>query len=147
MTSKLEYQNVTKLRNKAESIMLEPPQSPTIAWVDIGRMLYVQGLGSLAFWIDVAMNDSRNLRFRVQAVPAPESINRFDIPIQTVQSDVVEIDTEFFEFQQDVDQKILFQSSLGNLVPYVQLQVQAGTVGAIPAVINDILVSINAGDV
>jgi len=128
--------------NRAVDIQKIPVVPITGAWVDVSELMNVKQIEGIAVWVDVTINDSKNLRFRAVSVPSEQSVDEFNLPIQTVESDIIKVKPEFFEFEDDIDQKILFQVSIGDLVPYVKIQVQAGLLGATVAVINQLLASV-----
>lgn len=135
-----QYNNrVVQLTNQAITV--------TAVWQDVtSKVINTKNVDSVGLWVDATINDARNLRFRAVGVPEAKSTEEYDLPIQTVDPDIIKLEAEFFEFEIDLDQKMVFQLSIGDLIPYIKIQVQAGTVGATPAVLNKVLASVNVGD-
>lgn len=63
--------------------------------------------------------------------------------IHTVSTSAINVEDEYVEFTDDVDQKILLSWDLEGVVPYAQLQIQAGTVGITAAQIDSCIVTMS----
>lgn len=121
-----------------------PTTLVTAGWLDVSPILRTKGVDSFALWVSVTINTSRNLRFRAVALPDESSSDEYQFPIQTIESDIVKVKPEFYELDDDIDQKAIFQISSGGLVSNMKIQVQAGIVGATPATIDELLVSVTS---
>jgi hypothetical protein len=49
----------------------------------------------------------------------------------------VQVEPRYFEFNSDSDQNMVIQAGIDNSIPYIKVQVQAGTVGASPGQIDE----------
>lgn len=81
-------------------------------------------------WLNIDINDSQNVRVRAVGKLSKNAANEYNLPIKTTSSSQVTIQDEFMEFNDDADQKVLLEIVTNGLIPFVQLQVEAGTVGA-----------------
>lgn len=105
-------------------------QDLTASWVDIGSEIQTEGYKQLLLWVNLDINSSNNARIRVLAKRANAGADEYVLPIKTIGTSDVKIEDEYFEFNDDADQKMVIPIDLDNLIPWVQVQVQAGTVGA-----------------
>lgn len=107
------------------------PQDITASWVDIGSEIVMAGFSELGLWIDLDINDSENVRIRVLAKnDEVSSTSEYNLPIKTVGSTDVKVESLYYEFNEDDDQKMLLEIDTSGHAKKVQIQIQAGTVGA-----------------
>jgi len=112
------------------SALITVVQDVTAAWVDLGGEVDVKGFNRIAVWLNVDINDSLDIRIRALAKHTSAHADEFNLPIRTVSASDVKVEDEYFEFNVDADQFVVLAVELGNVIPLVQFQVQAGTVGA-----------------
>ena len=116
-------------------------QDVTAAWADSGAEIPMSGYTKLGVWINIDINDSENFRIRALAKHTSAGADEYIVPIRTVYTDKVSIEEEYLEFNDDEDQLVLFEIDTNNLVPYVQLQIQAGVVGATAGQADEIVIT------
>ena len=121
--------------------ILDTPQEITESWVDCGTIVQMyESNGSynhVNFLIDLDINDSQNVRFRcISNIPENPTVD-YKFVIYNVKANVVEINEEYAELAVDADQQIVLEYQTYGL-PSVQLQVQAGTVGATAGIVNSV---------
>lgn len=105
-------------------------QAFTTSWVDLGSEIETLGIESVGVWVDLDINNTNNPRIRAQAKLDAGGAAEYDLVIKTVGTADVKIEDLYYEWNVDADQKSLLQIDLDGLVPYIQLQIQCGTVGA-----------------
>ncbi len=105
-------------------------QSFTTAWVDYGEEIGTDGHSHISIWFDIAINSSANARFRLLAKHTKDGADEYTLPIKTVSASVVYLQDEYFEFVVDADGKKVITFDLQEVIPFIQVQIQAGTVGA-----------------
>jgi hypothetical protein len=110
--------------------LISAAQDLTGAWADLGSEIKTSGFQHLGLWLNVDVNGSSDIRARILAKHAEAHADEFSLPIKTVGTSSVAIEDEYFELTDDVDQKILIGVDLDGIVPVVQIQVMAGTLGA-----------------
>lgn len=116
--------------------IVDVPQTLTGSWVDLGREFRTDRKEKVSLWLDITINDSENLRIRILGKLNLATADEYCLPISTVSGSEIDIQDEYNELSDDVDQKIVVNVLLEHLIPVIQWQVQVGTVGATPAVIN-----------
>lgn len=105
-------------------------QDFTASWVDYGSEIGTDGHIHMSIWLNVDINDTVDARIRVLVKHTGGGSDEYSIPIKTVTDSVVSIKPEYYELSNDVDQKMVISFDLDNIVPFVQIQIQAGTVGS-----------------
>ena len=128
------YQNPTALKETAQDF--------TDSWVDIGSEIQTEGYRNLLLWLNVDINDTNNPRIRILAKRAYGGTDEYVLPIKTIGTSDVKVEDEYIELNDDADQKIVLSWNLDNLMPVVQVQIQAGTVGASAGQIESIYYSL-----
>ena len=88
------------------------------------------GYNSIAVWLTLDINSSLDARFRALAKHTSGGAEEYDLPIKTVSASDVKIQSEYIEWNVDADQLTVYSVQCDNVIPYVQFQIQAGTVGA-----------------
>lgn len=104
-------------------------QDLTANWVDLGAELHVAGARFIGLWVNLDINLSNNARIRLIAKHVDAGTDEYVLSIHTIGASDVKVEDEYIEFNVDADQKALLVWDLDGVVPYVQFQVQAGTVG------------------
>lgn len=121
--------------------LISAAQNLTGAWADLGSEVKTSGFQHLGLWLNVDINDSSDVRVRVLAKHTEAHADEFSLPIKTVGASSVAIEDEYFELTDDADQKILIGVDLDGIVPVIQIQVMAGTLGATAGQIDGALVT------
>lgn len=127
----------------AITTLLDSPQTVTGSWVDIGDEISTEGVGDIGFWIKVTINDSQNVDFRYLAKHTAAHADEYEIMVETITNGLEQEDPVIYELNRDIDQKIFHHFPLNGEIPYLQMQVKAGTVGATGATIDEVLYDIN----
>lgn len=116
--------------------VISAPQTLTGSWTDIGAECRTDEKEKAALWLDITMNDSANFRIRVLGKLDFGATDEYFLPIFTVSAAAINIQDEYSELSDDVNQKIITSVILDCLIPTIQWQIQVGTVGAAAAVVN-----------
>jgi hypothetical protein len=110
--------------------LISAAQFLTGTWVHLGSEIDTRGKDTLGVWINLEINDTLNARMRALAKYESGGTDEYFLPIRTISAADVKVEDEYVEFNNDIDQEMLLSWSLDNIIPFVQLQVMAGTVGA-----------------
>jgi hypothetical protein len=110
--------------------LISSAQNLTAVWADLGSELAVAGAKSLGLWMNLDINDSSDVRVRLLAKHTGAGTEEHVLPIKVVSASSIALEDEYFEFTDDADQSMILFWDLEGLVPYVQFQVIAGTLGA-----------------
>lgn len=105
-------------------------QDFTTSWIDLGSEISTETFQTLCLWLNIDINDTIDARVRVLAKHTSGGADEYVLPIKTETATVVNIEDECFEFTTDEDIKRVISFTLDKVVPYVQVQIQAGTAGA-----------------
>jgi hypothetical protein len=116
--------------------ILSVEQAITASWVDVGTIVSADGNNTVNFLIELDINDSLNVRFRCVS-NIVGSANDYLFSIYNMKASVVGINPEYAELEQDIDQNIILEYQTSGM-PYLQLQVQAGTVGISPGIVKSL---------
>ncbi len=122
--------------------LISSAQNLTDSWVDLGFEIECISYNTLAVWIELDINLSSNARIRAIAKHASGGANEYVLPIKTVSATDIKVDAEYTEFNTDADQSMVLSVELANVVPFVQFQIQAGTVGGTAAQIDSAYVTL-----
>lgn len=104
-------------------------QDFTASWVDYGPEIGTDGYSHMSIWLDIDINDTTNARFRILGKHTSGGADEYTLPIKSVSSSVVSIQAEYYEFDVDVDGKHVIAFDLEEVIPFIQIQIQAGKVG------------------
>ena len=110
--------------------LITSAQNLTNAWADLGGQVEMVKNSKTAIWIVLDINSSENARLRVLAQRYKNDTKEYVLPIKVVGSSDVKVQDEYFEFNDDADQNVILEIDTAGLIPYLQFQVMAGTVGA-----------------
>ena len=118
-------------------------QTLTAGFVDLGDEIDVKGFTSVGIFLDVNINDSLDLQIRIIGRTESGGADDYLLNINSTSftSAKIRYKTGFLELENDADQKIIIEIPTGNLIPFIQLQVKAGTLGASAGIITKALVS------
>lgn len=105
------------------------PQSFTTSWVDYGDEIITDGHSAIALWLNIDINDTQDVRLRILAKHTGGG-DDYVFSIKTETTSIVNIEDEYYEIVTDEDAKRIVGFVLGKIVPLVQVQIQAGTIGA-----------------
>ena len=129
-----------------DGALISAAQDLTTNWADLGSEIDVGQGGMLHLWLTIDINDGANVRVRLQDKHTSAGAEEYSRPIINATASVVKVEQEYFEFNVDEDAKYHMTFDLDRKTSYVQVQVQAGTVGATKAQIDAAYYSISASD-
>lgn len=118
--------------------LLAAAQNFTAAWADCGTEIPTSGSTHLGIWLTLDVNDSLNMRVKALAKHTSGGTDEYELVIKTLSATDVKVDAGYIEFNTDADQKVILSIPLDGLVPYVQLQIMAGTAGATPGQVDSL---------
>ena len=107
-------------------------QTFTASWAALGSEIASGGYSSVGLWVDLDINDSVNARVRLIASHTTGGAT-YLIPIKTVGASSVSVEDQYLEFNVDEDQKMFISWDLDRVIPYLQFQVQVGTLNTTAA--------------
>lgn len=113
---------VRDLKNSAQDF--------TASWVDYGPEIGVDGHNHFSLWLIIDINDTADARFRILAKHTGGGADEYTLPIRKVTPSAVSLQNEYYELSVDEDCEPVISFDLGEVIPFAQVQIQAGTVGA-----------------
>ena len=118
-------------------------QDLTASFEDLGSLINAKGFTSIAVFIKIDINDSANVQLKAIGRTKETGSDDYLLPIKSVSlsAGTVKVKEGVFEFDSDTDQLLIIEIETGNLIPFIQLQVKVGTVGASAGQIDDALVA------
>lgn len=116
--------------------LITSPQDFTAAWVDLGPEIPMYGWNTCGFYFTFDKNNAVNMRVRVLDKHESGGVEEYPSVIETYGTAVIAVEPAYWELTQDVDQLLPLTIKTNGLVPYVQVQIQAGTPGATPGQID-----------
>lgn len=111
----------------------------TTSWQNLGEVIDMTGYTQLNIYATIDINSSNNIRIRAIGKRTP-TIGEYPFMIETISSVDIKVDAEYIEFNTDADQSGILRIETQG-VPYIQLQYQAGTVGATPGQIDSVYIN------
>ncbi len=105
-------------------------QNFTTSWVDYGSEIGTDDHSTIALWLNIDINDTQDARLRILAKHTSSGADEYVLPIKVETATVVNVEDEYYEFIVDEDAKRIISFTLDRVIPFVQVQIQAGTVGA-----------------
>ena len=129
---KVQEQSPVWSRTISPVALIGAAQDFTAAMADVGGEIPCSGYRHLRVWVTLDINDSTDCRVAVLvkhtsagSVEAPYDPNKWALRDSTLSATGA-----YREWNTDADGEYLVEIELDNAMPYVQLQIQAGTVGA-----------------
>ncbi len=107
----------------------ETPQDFTTLWVEYGGEIGTDGYATIVLWLKIDINNTQNARFRILAKPTTGGAE-YVLPINIATATVVNVEDEYHEIVADEDARRILSFILDKVVPFVQVQIQAGATGA-----------------
>ena len=105
-------------------------QNFTASWVNYGSEISTDGHARISLWFDIDINDTTDARVRILAKHTRGGVDEYTFPIETVSDSVVSVEDEYVEFADDEDGKRVISFDLDEIIRFVQVQIQAGKLGA-----------------
>jgi hypothetical protein len=124
------------MNNSNEPTIITSPQTVTNAWADLGSELDMTSWKRMGIWLDVTINNSNNVRVRALAKRLANGALEYPIMIKTISATDVKLQPGYYELDSDSNQQAYFEVETNGLIPVIQWQVEAGTVGVAGATIN-----------
>lgn len=115
--------------NFGEVNVLTTAQDFTDGWVDVGSEIDTRGYEYALIWTQLDINNSENCRIRALCKRASAATAEYEMPIYSAGTTDIGLEGGYYEWTTDEDQYSLLEINLKGLIPYVQLQILAGTVG------------------
>lgn len=112
------------------AVLVGTQQNFTGSWVDFGSEIESAGYNTATLWLKVVSNDSTSMRVRLLAKHTVLDADEFTIPLFIVGPSSVTTVGEYWELTNNVSQNIAITWQLGNSMPVIQFQIEAGVVGA-----------------
>ena len=125
--------SLIKLNDNKATELLSTAQNFTGSWVDVNDVIDVKDVNVLGAWLDIDINDGSDVRFRLVGLMEDDATDEYPLPIKTVSASDVKVEDHYYELNVDSDQKVILDFEISDLIPFVKLQMQAGTPGASPA--------------
>lgn len=119
----------TKKDYTTPEALISSAQDFTGSWVDLGTKIDMRGYKDLLVYLDIDINDAIDTRVRALGDHDTNGTNEFVFPIESISASQINIQDEFMEFAVDANQKVVLRVKAQG-VPYLQLQISAGTAGA-----------------
>jgi hypothetical protein len=113
----------------AVSDILASAQAVTSAWADLGTIVDMEDYDEVIVYAEISINDSEDIRFRAVAQIEESPSTDFTFITETITGDKILGNPEYIELAKDQDDNIVLKIATHG-IRYIQLQVQAGTVGA-----------------
>jgi hypothetical protein len=116
--------------------LINSSQILNTSWSNLGLLQNVEGYTTLGLFLKIDINNSANLEVRAIGKTSKTSIDDYILNIVQLTdytNAIVKTKTGSIQMDNDVDQNLILEIVTLNLVPYVQIQVKVGTVGATAA--------------
>ncbi len=117
------------------ALLIQSAQTVTSDWVDLGVLIDARGFRHVAAWLNIDINVSTMLRLRCIARHTENSTDDYVLPIRSVSAGDVKLQDEYFEFSDNIDQKMIVSCDIYNIIPHCQFQVMANDLGSTAAII------------
>ena len=123
--------------------VIDTAQAVTASFVDLGEEQSMEGFTKLGLFLNIDINDSLNIQIQAIGKTKPGGTIEYLLPIRSANFSAGQVGVKTFilEMVDDINQGIILEVETGNLIPFVQLQVKALTVGAAAGQISNALVS------
>jgi len=131
-----------RLKDNQTQDLISAAQNFTASWVQLGdKRIDCRDKQKIALWFNLDVNDSLNMRFRAVGFKDETDSDAYVLPIMSVSSSKVELADEYYEFADDDDQRMIVEIDVLDVLPYVEIQIQAGTAGVSPGQIDEAMIS------
>jgi hypothetical protein len=102
-------------------------QDFTAAWVDYGGEQATAGYNTACVYITIKINNTDDPRWRFLAKHTSAGAEEYEFPIETLSASDIAVEGAYYEANVDENQLVVTCLDLGNAIPYIQMQIQAGT--------------------
>lgn len=115
----------------ARETVTSAAQAFTTSWADLGSEIQLFGYNKLAVYVKLDINNTNNPRIRLLAKLDKDGADEYQMVDKTSNAGDVLVEAHYFEWNVDADGNFCIVFDLeGATIPYGQLQIQCGTVGA-----------------
>jgi hypothetical protein len=104
------------------------------SWATVGSVLSSGCIDDLIVMAVIDINDTKDLRFKVQGSDTEAFTVAYELPIITAGASASKAEVQYVELNVDADQNILLPFNIGGVCKFARVQFQCSTVGASPAV-------------
>lgn len=109
-------------------------QTVTNSWVDFGSEYSYDRSAIVRLYLKVTINDSSGVKLRVRGKIGSDY---YSLITKSIQVDGgIKVYADYIELGNDADQNIVIPIEIDNLIPTLQVQIMADTVGASGATIS-----------
>jgi hypothetical protein len=132
---------------KLPELLPNSEQTFTSTWANIGPQLNVRGHGYIALYIDIDINATKKPRVRIigntKIIPNPfaNALPVYNRVASTTEGGCCKVEPLFYEFP-GIDSKVILDIPIYRCIPFLQIQISAGTTGAPPGKIKSIYYSL-----
>lgn len=117
---------------QSSPVLLDSNKVATASWANIGPVINCEGSDSVGIFLNMIIGT--DLNFRVRAIGRLTATgDDYLLPIRTASASDVKVEGQYIELNVDADQKIILEVETDQIVPFIQMQIQVGTVGGGPA--------------
>lgn len=116
-------------------VTLIPATTPLVlstSWQDVGLVMVSGDFDLAAFWLDIDINNSTDMQFKLLGSGSEAFTSAYELPIQDVSATKVGIQPQVFEISVDADQKVIIPVSISDGIPYIKLQAKVLVAGVTP---------------
>lgn len=117
--------------------LIPSAQTVTASWADMGSEQDVSKSRRTGLWLNLDINGSNNVRVRALAKLGGGAVLEYPLAIKTVGTTDIGIIGGYYEFTSDTDQQAYLEVETNGLIPIIQWQVIAGTLGSPAAIITN----------
>jgi len=111
--------SLSNVRSKKAKAIISAAQDLTGAYADLGGVIDCRGYDKLGLYIDLDVNDSSTNTLRILPIKESDGTDEYE-PLTA---------TDYVYTLGDTDKKIFIPFDTDNRIPFIQIQVKAGTVG------------------
>ena len=122
---------------------LEAPKEVTNTPERLTYRVGTIGLDAIGIWLSITLNDSTKVSVIPMAVNEEHDDNTYNVPTMEIHTGVNKVFPKRYELQStDAQQSIVFQITTSRIIPYIDIYVYAETVGATPATIDSMVITV-----
>lgn len=109
--------------------LISAAQDFTGSWADLGPEVDCRGYNNVRIWLTIDVNNSLDMRVRALVKHESGGVEEYTLPIETYGASDIKVEDAYWEFNVDADQLMVLELDVGNTIPFLQFQIEAGTVG------------------
>jgi hypothetical protein len=104
-------------------------QAFTASWVNLGGVINAKSASAIGLFLKLDVNNTTDMRIRAVGKLTESATDLYYIPIKTVGASKVNVEAEYIEFTNDIDQNAILEIITDGLIPYIQFQIECSVVG------------------